>query len=107
MVLVGYGFAANYISTTAAFPETIADEQATMQLADGSGDAELFTHSRTLAYGTANRATPVAYGLAGLGVMGLGTLAIFGRFQWRWFFAIVGGLVIIAGLNDGVRYITG
>jgi hypothetical protein len=107
MVLVGYGFAANYISTTAAFPGTIAAEQATMQLADGRGDAELFTHSRTLAYGTANRAIQVAYGLAGLGVLGLGTLAILGRFQWRWFFAVVGGLVIIAGLNGGVRYITG
>jgi hypothetical protein len=34
-------------------------------------------------------------------------MAMLGRFQWRWFFAIVGGLLILAGLNQGLQYITG
>jgi len=107
IILVGYASTATYISTQAPFPNTIVADQATMQLADGSSDAELFTQSKTLAYGTANKSLQVAYALAGLGILGLGTLAMLGRFQWRWFFAIVGGLAVIASLNEGLQYITG
>ena len=97
----------SYITTTEPFPDNLGADQAAMGLADGSTDAALFDNSTILAANTANNTRQVAYGLAGLGIAGLGVMAMLGRFQWRWFFAIVGGLLILAGLNQGLQYITG
>jgi type IV secretory pathway VirB2 component (pilin) len=39
--------------------------------------------------------------------MGLGIMAFFGRFQWNWFFMLVGGLILVAGAAAGIDYLTG
>ena len=42
---------------------------------------------------------PIAYGIGGLGAVALGALAFFGRFQWGWFFGLIGGLALIGLYN--------
>ena len=49
----------------------------------------------------------ISYGIGGLGAVALGALAFFGRFQWGWFFGLVGGLVMITLYNVGVKSIAG
>jgi hypothetical protein len=73
----------------------------------GTGAGTLFSNAETLADNTVGRSQQVVYGLGGLGAIGLGALAFMGRFQWSWFFGLVGGLVLIAGLQTGIEYFTG
>jgi hypothetical protein len=76
----------------------------------GGGDGgrgELFTQAERLTDSTVGRTQQVIYGMGGLGAIALGALAFFGRFQWSWFFGLVGGLVLIAGLQQGIQYFTG
>jgi type IV secretory pathway VirB2 component (pilin) len=49
----------------------------------------------------------ITYGIAGLAAIGLGALAFFGRFKWSWFFAIVGGLAVIALTLEIVQSLSG
>jgi len=107
MILAGYVGVSSYLTTTEPFPDGLAADQAAMGLADGSADAALFDNSTLLAANTANNTRQVTYGLAGLGIIGLGVMAMLCRFQWRWVFAVVGGLLVLAGLNQGLQYITG
>ncbi len=60
----------------------------------------LFTNADELTYKTANSAKFIAYGVAAIGVIGLGTLAILGRWKWPWAWGIVGGLLIIVAFPD-------
>jgi hypothetical protein len=66
----------------------------TNQVAGGGGDAT-----------SASR--PIAYGIGGLGAVALGALAFFGRFQWGWFFGLVGGLAMIGLYNVAVNNLAG
>ena len=50
---------------------------------------------------------PIAYGIGGLGAVALGALAFFGRFQWGWFFGLVGGLAMIGLYNVAVNNLAG
>jgi hypothetical protein len=50
---------------------------------------------------------PIAYGIGGLGAVALGALAFFGRFQWGWFFGLVGGLALIGLYNVAVGSLGG
>ena len=50
---------------------------------------------------------PIAYGIGGLGAVALGALAFFGRFQWGWFFGLVGGLALIGLYNVAVTNLAG
>ncbi|MFM7622392.1 MAG: hypothetical protein ACKO57_05410 [Alphaproteobacteria bacterium] len=49
----------------------------------------------------------ISYGIGGLGAVALGALAFFGRFQWGWFFGLVGGLAMIGLYNVAVNNLTG
>jgi hypothetical protein len=49
----------------------------------------------------------VVYGLGGLGAVGLGTLALFGRFNWTWLFSLFGGLSLVTLYNVGLQSFTG
>lgn len=44
--------------------------------------------------------------VGGFGVIGLAVMAYFGRFQFKWFFALIGGLALIAASGSMVDYIT-
>jgi len=75
--------------------------------AGGTGAGDLFKNTEELADNTVGRTQQVVYGLGGLGAIALGALAFFGRFQWSWFFGLIGGLAMIAGLQQGIQYFTG
>ncbi len=49
----------------------------------------------------------ISYGIGGLGAVALGALAFFGRFQWGWFFGLVGGLALIGLYNLAVENLAG
>ncbi len=49
----------------------------------------------------------ISYGIGGLGAVALGALAFFGRFQWGWFFGLIGGLAMIGLYNVAVNNLTG
>ena len=51
-------------------------------------------------------ATKFLYLVAGLAILGLGTLAMFGRFKWSWAFGVGGGVAIIALASTIIQYIT-
>lgn len=49
----------------------------------------------------------ISYGIGGLGAVALGALAFFGRFQWGWFFGLIGGLALIGLYNLAVQNLAG
>jgi hypothetical protein len=49
----------------------------------------------------------ISYGIGGLGAVALGALAFFGRFQWGWFFGLIGGLALIGLYNVAVENLAG
>jgi len=49
----------------------------------------------------------ISYGIGGLGAVALGALAFFGRFQWGWFFGLIGGLALIGLYNVAAENLAG
>ncbi|MHA1539643.1 MAG: TrbC/VirB2 family protein [Alphaproteobacteria bacterium] len=47
----------------------------------------------------------VTYVLAGLGAIALVVMAAFGKFEWKWFFMLIGGLFILAGFQSLVNFL--
>jgi hypothetical protein len=103
-VLIGLGFSTGYTTSQAhannAVP-TFSD------FSDGTKSTEGFTVGEKLAKNTSAWAQKIVFGIAGLGAVALGALAFFGRFTWSWFFGLIGGLLLISGVNFGVKYLTG
>jgi hypothetical protein len=56
---------------------------------------------------TTSASRTISYGIGGLGAVALGALAFFGRFQWGWFFGLIGGLAMIGLYNVAVNNLTG
>lgn len=71
------------------------------------GQGELFLAMEDTTENLAADMKNVIFGGSAIGALALGVLAFFGRFQWVWFFGLIGGLVLIAGINLGVEYLTG
>ncbi len=47
----------------------------------------------------------IIYIIGGLGAIGLGIGAFFGKFKWGWFFSLLGGLAVIALIIEGINFI--
>ncbi len=73
----------------------------------GGNEGELFKFAKTGVESGFNQTRNVVYGVGGMGAIGLGALAFFGRFQWAWFWALVGGLSLIALVDVGITTLTG
>jgi type IV secretory pathway VirB2 component (pilin) len=69
------------------------------------GDSLIETE--TLADRTARQGQYIIYGIGGVAILGLASMAMMGRFSWNWFFAVTGGLLLIASVNFGLQYISG
>jgi hypothetical protein len=54
-----------------------------------------------------NASRTISYGIGGLGAVALGALAFFGRFQWGWFFGLIGGLALIGLYNVAATNLAG
>lgn len=48
----------------------------------------------------------ISFILGGFGIVGLAVMAYFGRFQFKWLFALGGGLVLIAVAGAAINYVT-
>jgi hypothetical protein len=86
-------------------PDSVADLKG--ELGGGVGKSDLFKNSGKLVDNTLSNTEAITYGIAALGIIGLGIMAFFGRFQWSWFFTLIAGLVLVAGAAAGIQYITG
>ncbi|MFN5588277.1 MAG: hypothetical protein ACK48P_00410 [Holosporales bacterium] len=73
----------------------------------GIGKSTFFTDSNTLVNDSYKAGSGVVLGVGGLGAIALGALAMFGRFQWQWLMALIGGLITIAGVGTAIQYLTG
>ena len=105
-----YAYAAGLMAMAAiavAFNSGEAFASLRGDLAGGVAQAEFFTQTATILDNTLSNAELLTYGMGGLGAIGLGVMAFFGKFQWTWFFGLVGGLVLIAGVVLGIEYVTG
>lgn len=75
---------------------------------DGQLSGTQLTEEVSGVVGDATQASrTISYGIGGLGAVALGALAFFGRFQWGWFFGLVGGLALIGLYNVAVQNIAG
>ncbi len=76
--------------------------------ADASGGGgEIFKATEALVDNTAIDLKNVLYGGAAIGSLGLAVMAFVGRWSWVWFYGIIGGLLVIAGAQLGIEYMTG
>lgn len=91
-------------SASAQNPATRAQNA---KIGGGTTNATFFRETDGLVQQTYKQGSGVVYGVGGLGAIGLGALAMFGRFQWQWLMALVGGLLTIAGVGSGIQYLTG
>ncbi len=73
----------------------------------GIGKSKFFEDSNTLVNDSYKAGSGVVLGVGGLGAIALGALAMFGRFQWQWLMALIGGLITIAGVGTAIQYLTG
>lgn len=73
----------------------------------GINTSSFFDDTDGLVQNTYKQGSGVVYGVGGLGAIALGALAMFGRFQWQWLMALIGGLLTIAGVGTGIQYLTG
>jgi hypothetical protein len=77
------------------------------RLGAGASKSELFTQTDKMVDNAFTQGEKIVYGVGGLGAIALGALAFFGRFQWGWFFGLIGGLALIASISLIISYITG
>ena len=47
----------------------------------------------------------IVYILAGCGILGLAVLATVGKWEWKWFYMIIGGLFILAGFRALINFL--
>ncbi|MHA1540220.1 MAG: hypothetical protein ACTSXQ_07075 [Alphaproteobacteria bacterium] len=55
---------------------------------------------------TYDYAEKIAYVLAGFGMLGMVLMAATGHWSWKWFFALCGGLFILAGFQAIIYFIS-
>ncbi|MHA1540221.1 MAG: hypothetical protein ACTSXQ_07080 [Alphaproteobacteria bacterium] len=54
---------------------------------------------------TYDYAEDITYILAGCGILGLALMATIGKWQWKWFFMLIGGLFILAGFRALINFL--
>jgi hypothetical protein len=55
---------------------------------------------------TWNKGRKIVYIISGIGALALGVMAFFGRFKWTTFFALCGGIFIIAIFENILTYLS-
>lgn len=71
-----------------------------------AASSDIFTTLQTKGSDAFTNTRNIIFILGAFGIIGLGVLAFFGRFQWGWAFSLVGGLVVIAAAGGVMYYLT-
>lgn len=71
-----------------------------------AGGADPFGATRNRVCETWKQSRTIVYVIGGVATLSLGVLAFFGRFKWTTFFALVGGLFMIAIFDQILGFAT-
>jgi type IV secretory pathway VirB2 component (pilin) len=92
------------------YGEQIAIEFTTTQVGPATGLNQVgnaLSGGEQLVDRTARQGQYIIYGIGAVAILGLAAMASVGRFSWGWFFAACGGLILVAGVSQGIQYISG
>ena len=81
----------------------------TLQTREGALDKQqkIFVRTMDERVGlTYDYAEKITYILAGFGMLGMVLMAAIGHWSWKWFFALCGGLFILAGFQAVIYFIS-
>ncbi|WP_262030493.1 MULTISPECIES: TrbC/VirB2 family protein [Microvirga] len=73
---------------------------------DSSASAQVFGALETKGKNAFENIKNLSFLVGGFGIIGLAVMAYFGRFQFKWLFALVGGLALIAASGSMIDYVT-
>jgi type IV secretory pathway VirB2 component (pilin) len=73
---------------------------------DSSASAQVFGALEQKGANAFQAIKNLSFLVGGFGIIGLAVMAYFGRFQFKWLFALVGGLALIASSGTLVKYVT-
>ena len=74
--------------------------------ADENDVRSVFLNTLTQRTGTTYvYAEQITYILAGVGLLGMVLMATFGKWQWKWAFALAGGLFVLAGFQAIIYFL--
>jgi type IV secretory pathway VirB2 component (pilin) len=72
-------------------------------MADG-GSASIFSSLQTKATDIFTNVRNILMIVGAIGVLGLATMAFFGKFKWSWAVSLLGGLTLIAFVGQVVQF---
>lgn len=70
-------------------------------------DTAVFQNAKQVTQTAWRQGKTIVYIIAGIGALALGVLAFFGRFKWTTFFALCGGIFVIAMIAEIIDYLGG
>ena len=73
-------------------------------LADSGSSATVFTSVQTKTTDIFTNARNILMVVGAIGVLGLATMAFFGKFKWHWAVSLLGGLALIAFVSQILTY---
>ncbi|HXP96181.1 MAG TPA: TrbC/VirB2 family protein [Telmatospirillum sp.] len=76
-------------------------------LADTTSSSSVFTSIQSKASDIFTNVRNILMVVGAIGVLGLATMAFFGKFKWSWAVSILGGLMLIAFVGQVVQYFVG
>jgi hypothetical protein len=75
--------------------------------ADAGGSSAVFSSVQSKATDIFTNARNILMIVGAIGVLGLATMAFFGKFKWSWAVSLLGGLALIAFVGQVVQYFVG
>lgn len=73
----------------------------------GSGDnAAVFTEATGKLESFYNNFRTWVFIAGGFGALALGLLSFFGKFEWKWFWMLLGGLLIVGLIGEAIDFLT-
>ena len=76
-------------------------------LADTTSSSSVFTSVQSKASDIFTNVRNILMIVGAIGVLGLATMAFFGKFKWSWAVSLLGGLALIAFVGQVVQYLVG
>lgn len=71
----------------------------------GAGDGKVFDEISGAMCTAYDNLKTIIYAMAGLAAIAIGVGCMFGKFDWNWMFVIIGGIVIIVLVGEGIQFL--